>query len=140
MVILMKIIHFLAFAVVVGGGVTSGVVGARMARAEAAARETLAGIQAGIGKLSLISLALLWASGIGLTYRYYSGWASLPPSFWLKIIFVVILTGLSVRLSVQTSARKTGERLPRKSAALLGQMGVVTSFLVVIFATLAFTG
>jgi len=139
MIVTLKIIHFLALAIAVGGGVASAVVGARMRKVEASVRPVLAGIQATIGKLGLVSLALLWITGIALTYMYYDGWANLPASFWLKIIFVVILTGLSVRLSLQRGKSDSGERLPDGNRALLAQMGAVSSFLIIIFAALAFT-
>lgn len=140
MVIILKIVHFLALALVVGGGVSSAVVAARVARVDASMRPALVGIQATIGKLSLGALLLLWLSGILLTYLYYDGWSNLPPSFWLKIIFVVILTGLSVRMQMKTGASTgTSDKVPNSSRALLGQMAAVSSFLVVIFAAIAFT-
>lgn len=139
MVVILKIIHFLALAVVVGGGVTGGVIGARMGKADANLRPVLASIQTTIGKLGLGALVLLWLTGILLTYMYYGGWENLPSSFWLKIIFVVILTGLSVRMNMQSRANEPRERLPNRGRALIGQMAVVSSFLIVIFAALAFT-
>jgi len=140
MVIILKIVHFLSLAVAVGGGVSSAVVGARMAKVEASVRPTLVSIQATIGKLGLGALVLLWLTGVALTYFYYDGWNNLPPSFWLKIIFVVILTGLSVRMNMKTGAATgSSDKVPNNSRALLGQMAAASSFLIVIFATIAFT-
>jgi len=140
MIVTLKIIHFLALAVGIGGGVANAVIGARTRKADPAARPVLSGIQATIGKLSLASLILLWVSGVALTYLHYSGWANLPSSFWLKIIFVVILTGLSVRLNMLSAkARRTQQPPPARSLALLGQMATASSVLIVVFAALAFT-
>jgi len=140
MIVTLKIIHFLALAIGIGGGVANAVIGARMASVDASMRPVLGGISATIGKLGLAAIVLLWLTGVPLTYVLYDGWAGLPASFWLKIIFVVILTGLVVRLNMQTAAAKgSSGKVPDKSRALLGQMTSVASVLIVVFAALAFT-
>lgn len=140
MIVTLKIIHFLALAIGIGGGVANGLIGMRLAKADAALRPVLTGIQATLGKLGLLSIVLLWVTGVALTYLLYDGWANLPPSFWLKIIFVVILTGLLARLGmVSAKARRSNQPPPGKTLALLGQMATLSSVLIVVFAALAFT-
>lgn len=141
MIVTLKVLHFLALAIGIGGGVANALIGANMAGADPAARPVLAKIQGAIGKFSAGSLVVLWITGVALVYLIYNGWGGLPASFWLKITFVVILTGLSVRLNMLAAKARRGDGPPpAKTMALLGQMATVCSVLIVIFAALAFTG
>ncbi len=140
MLVTLKIIHFLALAIGIGSGAANGVIGARMAKLDDAARPALAGVESTLGKMSFGALILLWLSGGVLAFDHYTSWQAVPAVFWLKIAFVVVLTGISVRLNVVSAkARGAGRLPPTRAMARLGQLAMLSSVLIVTFAALAFT-
>lgn len=140
MIEFLKIIHFLALAAGVGGGMANGIIGARAAAADPAVKPVLGGLSGLIGRISAGALVLLWITGIALIYLAYDGWATLPGAFWVKLVFVVVLSLLSLRMNLyvmQAARAKTPP--PAARMKMLGQGASLASLLIVVFAVIAFT-
>lgn len=136
----LKIIHFIALAVGIGGGVANAIIGARAARSEPPIKVTLGSISGLIGKISGAAIILLWLTGIALVYLLFDGWANLPWAFWIKLAFVVVLSLLSLRLNLYVmQANRTRTPPPAATMKMLGQVAGLTSLLIVVFAVIAFT-
>lgn len=131
----LKFIHFVAFAVAIGGGVANMVAGKRQARSAADAKAALATVQKTVARISALSLAILWITGIALVYAIYGGWGGFAPAFWIKIAAVVALTIVSGSAQVLMARKAPPSPLIRP----LGLSGMVFALLSVLFATIAFT-
>jgi lysylphosphatidylglycerol synthetase-like protein (DUF2156 family) len=131
MLAILKILHFLALAIGLGGGAANLVIG-NMAGAEGA--PVTRPIQKRIGRVSFGALLLLWITGIwmlGLGWRL----EYLPPLFWIKIIVVLVMTVAAV--TAQVALLRPGPDTPAKLKKL-GLMATSAAGLAVVFAVLSF--
>ncbi|RMH45930.1 MAG: hypothetical protein D6686_16655 [Alphaproteobacteria bacterium] len=140
MIEILKILHFLAMGIGVGGGFAQGIIGRRTVAAEPAARELLGAIQRRISVGTAIALAVLWITGIWMTYAIHGGFTGQPTSFWLKIATVAVLT-LIVMAMGHTAARAAaaGGTPPPGRMAALGGVAQLATALAVVLAVLTFT-
>jgi uncharacterized membrane protein len=128
----LKIVHFLALAVGLGGGVANGIVGAMAGPRDPA----VAGqIQRRIGRLSFAALVLLWVTGVAMVATgpgldLLGGW------FWLKMAAAVVLTAAAVTVQVSVLALPAPRAAAR--ARPLGRVMTAAASLAVVFAVLAF--
>lgn len=81
MIVLLKIVHFLALSVGVGGAAANLIGMPVLKAAEGPARMPLAKAQRFVGQAAAISLVLLWLSGVAMVYAIYGGWGALPAMF-----------------------------------------------------------
>jgi hypothetical protein len=137
---ILKILHFLALAAAVGGGVANMAGAMQMKSAEGPARAAISALQARVSRISAGALALLWITGIALVYDIYGGWGGFGWAFWAKIAAVVGLTATSATAQVlMARARAAGGPPPAGVIPKLGRAGMVFALASVVFATLAFT-
>ena len=133
---LLLILHFIAMAVGVGGSASSMITGITAGGLPPEARPSLGLVQRRIGIAASISLAVLWITGIWLVLRLGE---ELSPLFTLKILAVVILTGISARMQfLSLRATKSKTPPPPKTMRVLGMLGLATSMTIVILAVLSF--
>lgn len=112
---LLKIIHFLAMGVGLGGGVANAIVAITAGPKDPA----LGGaISMRIGRVSTLALLLLWITGYFLVTNA-GGFGAMSFLFWIKILAVATLTGCAVVLQVR--GLKPGPEL----AALARKLGPV---------------
>lgn len=130
MLALLKILHFLALAVGLGGGIANAIVGARTAQA----RQVGGPIQAALGRASLGALIVLWITGVWMAVAAHD-LSSLGVWFWVKMAAVLALTAGAVAARVEM--RRPGPDTPRRMK-LLGMAMTGSSTLAVVFAVLAF--
>lgn len=131
MIATLKIVHFLALAVGLGGGVANAV----MAAMGGKAREVVGPMQARIGQLGFGAVVLLWLTGLWL---FASGQTlgTVGLMFWLKILAVLVLTAAAV--ANQLARRRLPPEQYAARAPVLGQIMGISATLAVIFAVLAF--
>jgi len=125
----LKIIHFLALAVGLGGGVANQVLAAKAGGRPEVARP----VQRTISRVAFAALVLLWVTGLWMAWGRPV--ASLGPWFWVKMAAVLGLTGAAVTAQLAVLRPGPGTR------ALLKKLGIwmtVASTLAVVFAVLAF--
>ena len=115
-----KIIHFLSFAIGIGGGVANMVIAMRAASVDAAMQMPLRAVQTTLGRLSFGTLILLWLTGVYMIYAANGGWAGLGTVFWMKIAAVLVLTAASFTMQymVLTAARREPAMLARRMPQL----------------------
>ncbi|MFB9150944.1 hypothetical protein [Roseovarius ramblicola] len=135
MIELLKFLHFVALAVAIGGGVANMAASRQQARSQADVKQAFAAVQKNVARLSAISLAVLWITGIALVYAIYAGWSGFTAAFWIKIAAVVALTVVSASAQI-LMARKAP---PPPIIRPLGLSGMVSALLSVLFAVIAFT-
>ncbi|MCG6882875.1 MAG: hypothetical protein LJE62_03865 [Silicimonas sp.] len=129
---LLKIVHFLALAIGLGGGIANAIVGAKITSRDPAMG---APVQKLIGRLSFGALILLWVTGLWMLFGYY-GFSDLSLWFWVKILAALGLTAAGV--TAQLAMLKPGPETPAKMKKL-GMIMTGAATLAVILAVLAFT-
>ncbi|WP_212525066.1 hypothetical protein [Actibacterium sp. MT2.3-13A] len=140
MITLLRLVHILAMAVGVGGGVANLIALRRMQAAEGPAKAALAGAMRQVGMAAALALALLWVSGLALVYARYDGWAALPLFFWAKIAAVVALTAVSGAAQVLTFWGMARKSPPDPALmARLGKTGAALALTATALAVLSFT-
>jgi hypothetical protein len=134
----MLFLHFVGLMLGATGGFGSAIVMRRALTLKADEGKVLRGLGPVLAKVSAIGLAVLWATGLVLVWTKWDGLGSLPQMFWVKAIFIVSLTVVSVFINMTYAEIRKGNvavatRLPR-----LGPMAGVSALLAVLFAVLAF--
>ncbi|MEZ5667727.1 MAG: hypothetical protein R3F55_09915 [Alphaproteobacteria bacterium] len=134
-----KIVHFLALAIGIGGSAANLLLAVRAATIPAEARPGLGAIQRLIGRVAFGCVLLLWASGLAMLYARYGGWAGQGVLFWLKIAAVAVLTVAATGLQVLTVRAQIAKAPPPRTAMLrLAVAANASAMLAVLFAVLAF--
>lgn len=91
---LLKILHFLAFSVAIGGGTSALILMLRAGRMPEAAPHLRAAIKV-IATGGIWALAVLWLTGIGLWVTRYGASMALGGGWHVKLTAVVVLTALA---------------------------------------------
>ncbi|MGE0847682.1 MAG: hypothetical protein AB7L41_15555 [Flavobacteriaceae bacterium] len=136
----LKIIHILALGLGLGLAAVKGIVGARVRAATpeiAAEHRTLQGT---LGRVGAWALVAIWVTGLAMFFLRYGGdMAGLGGAFHVKMLFVVIFTGLT-GYAMMTTARARREGKPADPARMrkAGMAGGIALVLAVVFAVIAF--
>ena len=138
LIITIKFIHYLAIVfsggVLVGGGVIQSV----YAKANQIPDLTTAKILKLLGYIGLISLIVLWISGIVLSINLYGGFI-INSAFTIKIIAAGILLGLSTFVNFHVFNSSKNKLPPNKTIMKIATMsGRVLLIIVLISAAIAF--
>ena len=138
LIITLKFIHYLAIVfsggVLVGGGVIQSV----YAKANQIPDLTTAKILRLLGYIGLISLILLWLSGIILSITLYGGFI-INSAFTIKIIAAGILLGLSAYINFHVYSSSKNNVPPNKTIIKIATMsGRGLLVVVLIAAAIAF--
>lgn len=121
MLVLLKIIHFLSFSAGIGIGIANMVIGIRAARASGEAETALRMVQPVLGRIGLVAVILLWATGLWMWQGYADG--RTDTLFLIKLGFVVILTAFS--LDMERRARAAARSGPPVDPTLAKRAGPV---------------
>ena len=138
LIITLKFIHYLAIVfsggVLVGGGVIQSV----YTKANQIPDLTTAKILKLLGYIGLISLIVLWISGIVLSINLYGGFI-INSAFTIKIIAAGILLGLSTFVNFHVFNSSKNNLPPNKTIMKIATMsGRVLLIIVLISAAIAF--
>ena len=137
-IILLKFIHYLA--IVFSGGVLvgSGVIQSVYTKANQVPDLTIAKVLKLLGYIGLISLIVLWISGIILSINLYGG-LSINSSFTIKLIAAGILLGLSFFVNLHVFNSSKNNFSPNKTIMKIATMsGRGLLIIVLIAAAIAF--
>ena len=137
-IIILKFIHYLAIVfsggVLVGGGVIQSV----FTKANQIPDLTTAKILKLLGYIGLVSLIILWISGIILSINLYGGFV-INSAFTIKLIAAVILLGLSVFVNLHVFNSSKNNLPPNKTVMKIATMsGRGLLIIVLITAAIAF--
>jgi hypothetical protein len=138
----LRILHFLALAAGIGGGLAS-MLAARQGADPASgpeARAALGRLRLRLSRVTAGAVALLWLSGIALVHAGWTGWGALPGLFWAKLAFVAALTAITLRAQqLVLRAGRSGTPPPAPAMARLGQGAMGSALAALVLAVVAFT-
>ena len=134
---LLLFLHLFGLMVAATGGFGSGIVMAQAMRRPADQAQTLRSLGPLFANFTAAGLVILWITGPLMVWLVYDG--SVPSLFWVKFVFVVILTVL-VGLTHMTYAQIRRTKNPALASRLMiiGPASGVTTLLVVLFAAYTF--
>ncbi len=131
-------LHFVGLMLGAAGGFASAVIMRRALVLPADEAKVVRGLGPILANVSLISLIVMWATGLIMVWSKWGGLGSLPDMFWVKAIFILSLTVMTALIQLTYAEIRKGNpaaaaRLPR-----FGPMAGVSALLAVLFAVLAF--
>lgn len=132
-------LHFIGLLLGAAPGIANMVIARQIAKATPEAAAGLRIIPPILANISAVGILLLWVTGIVLVFTGWRGPENLPTMFWVKLVFVVILTIITVMVHMtireikRTGNVALGARLPK-----LGPFAGAAALLSTFFAVLAF--
>ena len=131
-------LHFLGLMLGAAGGFASGILMRKALTMSPGEAATVRGLGPLLAHVSAVGLVILWVTGIIMVWTKWGGLGALPASFWIKMVFVVLLTILTgvvhrTYAEIRRGNVAVASRLPK-----LGPASGVTSLLAVLFAVIAF--
>ena len=134
----LKIVHLLALVGAMGMTAANIVIMQYVATIDVSLRAPFGALQRSIGAFGVMALAILWLSGLILFLLRYD-WAHLYGWFGLKLLFVVLLTGLVISVrKMGARAINDGQPPPSEKMARMMKAGLGSAVLAVVCAVLAF--
>lgn len=89
-------------------------------------------------KIGQAGLGLLWLTGLIMVWTRWGGPENLPWAFWVKLVFVVILTIFVGLISAALRKVKQGDVAAGERLPIFGPIGGISLLLVIVFAVIAF--
>lgn len=132
------ILHFLGLVIGMSVPIGNMVVGGLIARAEPAEKAVLGRFPPAISKVGRVGLALLWLTGLTMAYTKWNGIASMPWTFHVKLMAVVLLTVLVLYISRLEARASRGDRAAGAQIETVGKFTALCAVTAVIFAVLTF--
>ena len=131
-------VHFVGLMLGAAGGFASAIVMRRALTLPIDEAKVLRGLGPTLANVSGIGLALLWVTGLILVWSKWSGFASLPQTFWVKAIFILSLTVVVGLIHMSYGEIRKGNTAAAARLPKLGPMAGISALLAVLFAVLAF--
>ena len=137
---LLVFLHLVGLMLGAGGGFASSAIMRKANTMPPDQAATVRGLGPMLANVAGTGLVVLWLTGLILIWQEWGGLGNLPGAFWIKFLFVLILTaatGLIHRVYAEIRRGRTeqAERLP-----VLGPIAGISSLLAVLFAVIAFGG
>ena len=131
-------LHFFGLMLGAAGGFGGAIVARRAVALPTEQAPVLRAVGPVMARVAHVGVALLWITGLILVWSKWNGLGSLPTMFWVKFVFVLILTAASIGVEMTYAEMRRGNiaaasRLPR-----LGPVAGIGALLSVLFATIAF--
>lgn len=135
---ILLMLHFLGLAMGMGTGLALSRVSPKLAEAEGTTRSTLFSIATALGKNGHIGLGLLLVTGILMVVLKYQGISSFGTWFWIKMVFVVILSASVGMGSAAYRKAAAGEDGALQRTKMFGAINGVSSLAIIVSAVMAF--
>lgn len=132
------VVHFIGLALGFSSGFGNMVVAGLIAKAPPPDKAVLARVPPALGRLGVVGLVLLWASGIAIVMIRYGGFAVLPRPFIYKLAAVVALTLTVTYITVLQPRAQRGDAAAMARIQTLGRLSGPFALLAVIFAVITF--
>lgn len=132
------IVHYLSFVAGAGGALVSFLIARQIATRPAAEAAVLRSVPPKISDVAVVAVALLWLTGVALVYLRHGGFAGLGWAFSAKMAFVVALTLVLAAIRVEMARVRRGVASAAANLRRLGPWTLVTSWLAIVFAVIAF--
>lgn len=132
-------LHFFGLMLGAAGGMASGIIMRRALAMPPEQAQTVRSLGPMLAHVAGAGLVLMWITGVIMVWSKWDGLGSLPTLFWVKFVFVAILT-LSTGAVDMTYAqiRRTGNKALAARLAVLGPVSGIAATLAVLFAAFAF--
>jgi len=131
---LLKILHFLALAVGIGGGIANGIV---VATASANDPALVGAIRSRIGRAGFVALITLWITGVWMAFAGGYADSGMGFWFWAKMFFVLVMTACSLTIQI-TMRRPSPGAAARARAQTLSKVILACAILAVVCAVIEF--
>jgi hypothetical protein len=131
-------LHFFGLMLGAAGGIGSGVIMRRAMALPDEQAQTVRRLGPLLNTVALAGIALLWITGLILVWSKWNGFVNLPGAFWIKFVFVILLTVFSglarwIYVRARSGDMSLVPRLP-----VIGMAGGLSAVLAVLFAVYAF--
>jgi hypothetical protein len=91
-----------------------------------------------ISDFAVAALTLLWLSGLALAWLKYGGFSGFGWAFSVKMVFVVALTLVVAAIRIEMRRARRGIAAAGANLARLAPWPMITSWLAIVFAVIAF--
>jgi uncharacterized membrane protein len=135
---LLLFLHFLGLMLGAAGGFASGLIMRRAAAMPAEQAKSVRSLGPMLANVSATGLAILWLTGLALVWSRWGGFGNLPGLFWVKLVFVVALTGATGLIHATYARVRRGNVAAAAWLPRLGPAAGLSSLLAVLFAVYAF--
>lgn len=132
-------LHFVGLAMGFAGGIGSAVTMRFAGGASAEGAAALKRLPPVFANISAYGLLILWVTGLILIWSVYGGPQNLPDLFWLKIVFVLLLTVLAgLQHATYAKIRRTGNAALGTRLKVLGPASGLSALLAMAVAVFTF--
>ena len=91
-----------------------------------------------LARVGQVGLGLLWITGVIMIWSIWGGPGNLEWAFWVKLLGVVLLTGIAIYLDMTIRRVRAGDMAAAAQLPLFGRIAGGLLALIVIFAVIAF--
>lgn len=131
-------IHFVGLMLGSAGGFASGIIMRKALSMPPEQAQTVRSLGPLLAHVSAIGLVLLWITGVILVFSKWGGIENFGWAFWVKMVFVVLLTVASGLIHMTYAEIKKGNRAVAVRLPKLGPISGLSATLAVLFAVIAF--
>jgi len=132
-------LHFVGLMLGAAGGFASAIVMRRALTLPADEAKVLRGLGPILAKVSATGVAVLWVTGLILVWSKFDGFGNLPQMFWIKGIFILSLTAITILIQMTYAEIGKGNAAVAARLPKLGPVAGISALLAVLFAVLAFS-
>jgi len=132
-------LHFVGLMLGAAGGFSSAIVMRRALTLPADEAKVLRGLGPILAKVSATGVAVLWVTGLILVWSKFDGFGNLPQMFWIKGIFILSLTAITILIQMTYAEIGKGNAAVAACLPKLGPVAGISALLAVLFAVLAFS-
>jgi len=132
-------LHFVGLMLGAAGGFSSAIVMRRALTLPADEAKVLRGLGPILAKVSATGVAVLWVTGLILVWSKFDGFGNLPQMFWIKGIFILSLTAITILIQMTYAEIGKGNAAVAARLPKLGPVAGISALLAVLFAVLAFS-
>ena len=131
-------LHFFGLMLGSAGGMASGILMRKAMSMPADQAQTIRGLGPMLANVAAVGIVLLWITGLIMVWSKYDGFGSFTWVFWVKIVFVVLLTIAEILIHLTYAEIKKGNRAVAARLPKLGPVSGLSAILAVLFAAIAF--
>ncbi len=132
-------LHLVGLVMGAGPGIANMVIMRTAATAAPDGAAALRRVPPILVNVSTAGVVVLWITGLIMVWTAYGGPGNLLWAFWVKIVFVIILTAVVIAMQMTLAQiRKTGNMALAARMPKLGPMAGLSALLAVFFAVVAF--
>jgi hypothetical protein len=135
---LLLFLHFFGLLLGAGPGTAQSLIARRAERVTPEEARTLRSLGPMLANISAVGIVILWITGPIMVWTVYGGFANLPSAFWIKFVFVVLLTLIAIYTQVTFAEIRRGNVAAAERFKWLGPSAGISALLAVLFAVIAF--